>query len=150
MTGERPVLFLDVDGVLNRVGFRPTANAGLSSWIEPELAARLNRLVAASGAVVVMASSWREGRSLDVLRRELVAASVDVPLIDTTPVLPGLPRWAEIQAWLDTQQPPVARFVIVDDERDMGPLRDQHVRISSLVGLDDDACARALAVLGAD
>ena len=39
------VLFLDVDGVLNRTGYKPAESRGLVSWIEPELAARLARTV---------------------------------------------------------------------------------------------------------
>ena len=63
-----PVLFLDVDGVLNRTGFRPMTSVGLRSWIEPELAAHLNHVCMATGAALVLSSSWREGRTLDELR----------------------------------------------------------------------------------
>ena len=141
------VLFLDVDGVLNRVGFKPEEPDGLASWIEPELAARLTALVRETGAVVVMSSSWREDEALEDLRAELARAGVDVPLVDSTPVLFGLPRWAEIEAWCDANHP--ARFVIVDDLHDMGPLAAYHVRTSVLTGLDDDAAAAARALLTA-
>jgi hypothetical protein len=48
------VLFLDIDGVLNRVEFRPGTLVGLRSWTEPELARRLCDVPRASGASVVL------------------------------------------------------------------------------------------------
>lgn len=53
------VLFLDVDGVLNRVGFHPGESVGLRSWIEPDLARRLCEVLEASGAGVVLISDRR-------------------------------------------------------------------------------------------
>lgn len=58
------VLFLDVDGVLNRTGYRPATSTGLRSWIEPELAANLSALLRVTGARIVMSSDWRIGRDL--------------------------------------------------------------------------------------
>jgi hypothetical protein len=43
------VLFLDIDGVLNRTGYRPAESEGLRSWIEPELAARSVRVSPLAG-----------------------------------------------------------------------------------------------------
>lgn len=139
------VVFLDVDGVLNRAGYRPDESVGLSSWIEAELGARLTALVRATGAVVVMSSSWRLGRSLDTLRAQLRTAGVDVTLIDVTPELRGQPRWVEIDAWCRAHAP--ARFAIIDDEPDMGPLAPHHVRTRMLTGLDAAAAAAAHALL---
>ena len=139
------VVFLDVDGVLNRAGYRPDTSVGLSSWIEAELGARLTALVCATGAVVVMSSSWRLGRSLEALRAELRTAGVDVPLVDVTPDRPGQPRWVEIDAWCSASQP--TRFAIIDDEPDMGPLAPYHVRTRMLTGLDAAAADAARALL---
>ena len=145
MTTESIVVFLDVDGVLNRAGYRPDESVGLSSWIEAELAARLTVLVRDTGAVVVMSSSWRLGRSLETLRAELRTAGVEVSLIDVTIELRGEPRWAEIEAWCRAHRP--ARFAIIDDEPDMGPLAPYHVRTRMLSGLDEAAAAAARALL---
>lgn len=140
-----PILFLDIDGVLNRAGFSPARREGLVSWIEPELAARITAVVRATGAEVVMSSSWREDRPLDELRDHLARAGVDVPLIDVTPVLSGQPRWTEIEAWCLAHQPRC--FAIVDDIADMGPLAARHVRTRMLTGLDEDAAAALQALL---
>ncbi len=132
------MLFLDVDGVLNRVGYRPGTSAGLRSWIEPELAARLNEVLRVTGAAVVLSSDWRIGRELQVLREELVAAGVDCLLVGVTPVLQGCERWREIQAWMKANRASAADTVIVDDMFDMGPLAARFVRATPLRGLDRD------------
>lgn len=139
------VVFLDVDGVLNRADFEPADDRGLASWIERELAARLTALVRATGAVLVLSSSWREDEQLDDLRAELTAAGIDAPLVGVTPVLYGQPRWAEIQAWCAAHAP--AAIAILDDLPDMGPLAAFHVRTDDAAGLDDAALAAAVALL---
>jgi len=132
------ILFLDIDGVLNRTGFHPGKSVGLRSWIEPELALRACELLAATDASVVLTSDWRRGRSLDHLREELAAAGVACTLLGTTPELTG-PRWREIDAWLTEHCVDPASTAIVDDIYDMGPLSPRFVRTSPLNGLDEDA-----------
>ena len=68
------IIFLDIDGVLNRTGYHPGQSVGLRSWIEPELASRLSTVIDATSAAVVLSSDWRVGRELDALRGELAAA----------------------------------------------------------------------------
>jgi hypothetical protein len=138
------VLFLDIDGVLNRAGFQPEDVGGLRSWIEPELAQRLTHLLHRVGAAIVMSSDWRLGRDRDALVTELHAAGIDAFLRDVTPHLPGQPRWREIEAWLAEQAVAHEHIVIVDDVPDMGPLQDRFVRTLSQSGLDADAATRIL------
>ena len=138
------VLFLDVDGVLNRTGYRPASSEGLRSWIEPLLAAQLNRVVKVTGAHVVMSSDWRIGRELAVLRAELQAAGVECDLIGVTPVLERAQRWQEIRAWMDLNE--VAEIAIVDDMFDMGPLSARFVRASPLSGLDQTTADALIAL----
>ena len=132
------MLFLDIDGVLNRTGYRPDESVDLRSWIEPELAARLSELVRALDAHIVLASDWRNGRTLEFLAGELRAAGVEGSLLDVTPVL-GQGRWREIEAWMREHDVPAEHVVIVDDGYDMGPLAARFVRCSPLHGLDEDA-----------
>jgi hypothetical protein len=139
-------LFLDVDGVLNRTGFRPDASLGLRSWIEPELARRLSDVVRRIGAQLVLASDWRRGRDLDLLRDELLAAGIDGVLVGATPVIAGGSRWHEIEAYMTEHAIPPADVVIVDDGYEMGTLAARFVRVSPLNGLDDTA-ARAIVAL---
>ena len=132
------MLFLDIDGVLNRTGYRPDVSLGLRSWIEPELAGRLSHLLRAIDASIVLASDWRTGRELAHLAEELRAAGVDGTLVGVTPKL-GQARWREIEAWMTANSVAPEHVVIVDDGYDMGPLATRFVRISPLSGLDDDA-----------
>lgn len=140
------VLFLDVDGVLNRTGFRPEDSVGLRSWIEADLAQRLCEVLHATGAGIVLASDWRLNRALDEVRDELRAAGIDAALIGATPELRGQPRWREIEAWMVQHTMAREAIVIVDDLHDMGPLAERFVRTSPLTGLDAVA-AQAIVAL---
>lgn len=139
------VLFLDIDGVLNRHGFHPGESVGLRSWIEPELARRLSEVLAATSASIVLSSDWRQGRELDQLRAELAAAGVIGDLHSVTPIL-GPPRWREIEAWLKDNTIAAEACVIVDDGFDMGPYASRFVRISPLNGLDRGAATAIIAL----
>lgn len=143
------MLFLDVDGVLNRTGYRPETSSGLRSWIEPELAAQLNQVLGTTGANIVLSSDWRVGRELQALRAELVAAGVVGLLADVTPVLQGAARWQEIQAWLEQHEVRKEDVVIVDDTFDMGPLATRFVRASPLNGMDERVAAAIVSLFGA-
>jgi len=139
------VLFLDIDGVLNRERFRPEVSLGLRSWIEPELAQRLCGVLEAINAEIVLSSDWRRGRELVVLRDELRAAGIDGTMIDVTREIRG-PRWREIETWMTENNRTPEQIAIVDDFHDMGPLQPRFVRVSPLNGLDKNA-AKALVSL---
>ncbi len=140
------VLFLDVDGVLNRTGYRPRESHGLRSWIEPELAERLNHVLRTLSADVVMSSDWRLHRTEAELGDELAAAGITCTLRGTTPVLPDAPRWREIEAWMTEHTLAPSEMVIVDDMFDMGDLAARFVRTSALAGLDDAAASSLIAL----
>lgn len=55
-------------------------------------------------------------------------------------------RASEIAAWLDTHAD-VSAFVILDDDRDFGPLSARHVRTDSSVGLTEEDVRRAMEFL---
>lgn len=133
------VVFLDIDGVLNRHGYRPAESRGLVSWIEPELAARLAREVAAIDARVVLASDWRIGRTLEALREALGAHGL--ALHDVTPSACGGGRWREIAAWIAANDGVASDIAIIDDAFDMGELAPRHVRCTPLAGFDEAAAA---------
>lgn len=86
------VLFLDVDGVLNRLS---TIAALGCTGLEPDCLRLLRRILDATDARVVLSSTWREDADL----RAIVAAELGSRLIGDTPVLATL-RGQEILAWL--------------------------------------------------
>lgn len=149
-TAEVRVLFLDVDGVLNRTGYRPATSSGLRSWIEPELAARLNEVLRRTGASIVLSSDWRVGRELHELREELLASGIDCSLLGVTPVVPGAERWRQIQMWMDENRVSAAQIAIVDDTFDMGPLAARFVRATPLNGLDKQTADAIVALFDGD
>jgi hypothetical protein len=134
-----PILFLDIDGVLNRAGFQPEDTIDLASWIEPELAARLDGVAREIDAELVLSSDWRIERTVEDLRGELARAGIGVALRGTTPVLAGQARWREIEAWMVEHCLQHEDVVIVDDEPTMGRLAKRHVRITPRAGFDDAA-----------
>jgi len=110
------ILFLDCDGVLNSAV--TMERVGRYLGLEAALVQRAQAMVAASGATVVLSSTWR-------LYPEMLAeVKRHFTVHDVTPDL-GTSRGAEIAAWLEAH-PEVERYVIVDDDRDMTPEQLPH------------------------
>lgn len=144
------VLFLDIDGVLNRTGFFPQATVGMRSWIEPELAARLVAILETIDAKIVLSTSWRIDSSLDELRAELHASGIDGSwLLDMTPDLPDDERWPEIDAWMKQHAIAPADAVILEDFYEMGPLTARTVMTDPDHGLDEAAASAIVALFAA-
>lgn len=145
-TPPRRLVFLDFDGVLNHYSAVIIALAeGRSLAIDRACVARLNRLVAAAEAEVVISSTWRLHHSLAELRDILEKHGFRGRVVDVTPVYEGEPRGHEIEAWLE-QYAPRARFVILDDNADMASLSPRLIQTSLDKGLQDDHVAAALAL----
>ncbi|MFL6797965.1 MAG: HAD domain-containing protein [Xanthobacteraceae bacterium] len=104
------VIFLDIDGVLNCT---TTPNPRKFPYIvDPNLCAKLRTLVGATGAEVVLSSTWR----YDPVGL-LAAKHFGIPFIGVLPDLPGQPRSVEVREWLH-RHPDVERFVVIDDDDD--------------------------------
>lgn len=128
------ILFLDVDGVLNRCEEGP--------GLEEDKLAMLQWIVEATGCQIVVSSSWRlipesYERLMEVLNKR------GIPVRGVTPDKSRLKsecstgpceRWEEITAWLEAN-PNVTQFAIVDDALEMGPLWEHFIRTKSNVGL---------------
>merc|ERR1719158_444259 len=116
-SAPRPLrlIFLDVDGVLNTAG---SANSGA---INPELLSRLREVIVATGASVVLSSTWRNWPHLRAL---IMAALPKDCVIGQTPledpkVWRNDVRPREIQTFLSSIQEhvgaKVSSWVAVDD-----------------------------------
>lgn len=88
------ILFLDFDGVLNsanyfaRVGMQDTgfSDAELLHHLDPDAVARLERIIVATGAKVVLSTSWRSFISTDEAKRLLAAKGApSVEFVGETP-----------------------------------------------------------------
>lgn len=93
------VIFLDIDGVLNHCGTRSTVLVTeaepLPLPIAPECLTRLNKLVAETGAKIVISSSWRLYARWQNLGAALVRQGLIADVIGGTPDLVGDAVWKE-------------------------------------------------------
>ena len=138
----KPVVFLDIDGVLCIKGCRPGTFA-------PECVTALNWLTDATAAQIVVSSTWRHGTGW---RERIEGKGITAKIIGRTPDLndrnPGTVIWTsvtrgtEIKTWLHRHAP--RPFVILDDDTDMDDLRDYLVQTSF-----DSGLTRPLAELAA-
>lgn len=169
-------LFLDFDGVLNSAEWQAKQVKRDGSFLrrssdelDPQAVARLNKIIAATGAKVVVSSTWRLLHTRRELMGFLVAAGFRGEIIGMTPrlhVSPYMPteravcRGDEIQQWLDwewertnlNQDVPgdqVESFVILDDDGDMDFLWPELVQTHFATGLQDEHVARAIEILNA-
>lgn len=104
------VLFLDIDGVLNSEEYAISLGKGGMLGINPEAVKILDRILEATGAKLVISSSWRGSSDLLADIRSNVGEYIDI-----TPRLSGI-RGLEVKTWLDTN--PVDRYAILDDDSD--------------------------------
>lgn len=127
------IIFLDMDGVMNSDGFfQKRQNSHMDfgeGQIDDELVANLNQLVQATGAKIVISSSWRHIWDHNEIADMLVSKGFQFPesIIDQTPESEGGFRGQEIDDWLalngerqriDDQQMPIESYVILDDNND--------------------------------
>lgn len=177
------VIFLDMDGVLNSEAFllkldvahralghadpvRPKSETTcvcyrLERQVDDEAVGRLNRLIAATGAKVVISSSWRKLLDPAELLAILVNHGFVGEIIGETPrgdepelrALYEYPqhyyRGYEIGFWL-RQHPEVERFVILDDGSDMEMHTHRLVQTDAQEGLLDEHVDLAIAMLTSD
>jgi hypothetical protein len=140
------VIFLDIDGVLNSTAFLTRQHeAGIElPWPECHLdtaaVSVLNEIVAMTGAVVVVSSTWRIGVSIVWLQETLNKAGFKGLVLDKTVRLNKVARGLEIQEWLDTHKlapGETMSYVILDDDTDMEHLYPKLVHIDDHEGLTD-------------
>jgi hypothetical protein len=129
------IIFLDFDGVLNSLEWwKSPERASMIGHelhgnslrnIDPACVERLQRIVDATGARIVVSSAWRwsgkryRNGGVTHLRRYLAVRGLRNSqriVIGCTPCLPHAIRGIEIRAWLD-RRPDIERFAVIDDER---------------------------------
>lgn len=152
------VIFCDFDGVLNSRrymrGFNDPATGYLqephpNERFDEECVARLNKIVEATGAYVVVTSTARVHKRRVQLQEMLVKKGFKGVVYDKTPDNP--PRRGEIVEWIVDYRRyerlgTLDAYVILDDERVGG--HDAHeVNTNPEVGLSDADVERAIAIL---
>lgn len=137
----KPVVFLDIDGVLYHAGegceYDPPA--GVHTYYEcfrfdKSCIEQLNRLTDAMDAEIVISSTWRLHDPFGDLVRFLRGQGVKARIIGRTPRLPGEVRGLEILNWLKGQD---RDYVVIDDDDDITPHVPKEKFIHTLGGFHE-------------
>lgn len=162
----KPIVFLDIDGVLNtskNYHEWNMANSANDIWVpdaddpfilklfDPINVAHLNTLTTCINAEIVVSSSWRMlyKNDFNKLRDILISAGVVANIIGTTPtIIPE--REGAIQAWLLGTCKKEVPAIILDDDNRFIELRPWLVEVSQFTGFierDIDIAIKKLEVL---
>ncbi len=154
---SRPVIFLDVDGVLNTHDGWAAGHNGITS-LDPGPVARLNQLCQMTRAYIVVSSTWRGGpyRGPEGCRaklRRLGVTGAFHPQWRTRKRAPdewsyeSRGRGRQIRDWL-LAHPEVTSWCILDDDSDMLPEQmPRFIQTRHKDGIQDAHVLRALALL---
>lgn len=159
MTNKLKILFLDIDGVLNSGKYIISLAGGFDDPInqmDPVAVARLNTITDATGAKIVVSSTWRlafkrHPTPLDAITRCFRSYGITGDIIGMTIDKANAVRncrGKEIQAWLDDNHGQVDVFVIIDDNSDMGRLLPKLIQTKFEDGLQDEHVEAIIDLLG--
>lgn len=154
-SGNMPmkVIFLDVDGVLNNRHTRTRTGEGWC-FVDDFLVARVRKIVDATGAVIVLSSTWRDewniedeslnGPDFNELRAKFNEFGMD--FFSRTGAWKMRGRGWEIMDWLERHEA-IESFVILDDWNDMEPVRDHLILTNPSLGLTEEQVQEAIKIL---
>jgi len=180
------VIFLDIDGVLNSNDWYVyRKNLMIEGKIvkeyplhefDPKAVTRLNRIIAETGAKIIVSSTWRIGRRVEDLQELLNSVGVIGEVIDVTPRMHGtliqgnkedysVPRGCEIDwclnkydfvraGWSSKMQKEflekskIENYIILDDDSDMLFQQTEHfIQTDFMYGLTDEDADKAIEIL---
>jgi hypothetical protein len=144
------IIFLDIDGVL--INRQSLLSCEYLERADKPCVDALNRIVASTGALIVVSSDWRQGRTVAELQGILAEWGVKATVVGTTPVpgewLVSTSRGDEIEAWMNTfGRESIASFVIPDDNADMNGLSPFLVKTEFEPGLTESDADHAIKIL---
>lgn len=154
------VIFLDVDGVLNYEGYSERLTAAGYPFADRALVEKLGHIAGATGAKVILSSTWRQGfydiadgrydtdEAKDYARLAAELASCGIEIAGATPMCGSVTRGEEIAEFFNRWQgEKIESFVILDDMPVMYPYVRRFVHTDYTRGLTDEDVAQAIAVL---
>lgn len=157
------IIFLDMDGVMNGYPFldsipdRPLSGfhekENRTWWeemINPKCVERLQTIVEATEAKVVLSTSWRMFWEPDEMQEMLEDKGFAGEIIGKTPRrgFSGGRRGQEIQQWLDDTDLDIEAYVALDDCAFMYPVTDRWVQTSEdRNGITDEEAQQAIDML---
>jgi len=148
------IIFLDIDGVLvNQAALLAGRGPDGNVRFAPECVRALNAITDATGAAFVISSNWRRFNqdmpailAANDVKGEIVGQTPDLAHERPSGIAIGVERGHEIKAWMGHLWQP-ERFIILDDEADMGELLPRLVQTNYVTGLTDSDAQRAIAML---
>lgn len=161
-----PIIFLDIDGILKtpqgdvywaRRGIKNLVDPDepcISHYLCPTACSNLQFILdEVSEAKIVITSTWRKYVPLARIKSVLERNGVDpTRVIDQTKEIYKGCRGDEIEAWLQQNyghEESMPKFVILDDDSDMGPLNSKLIQSYGFNGLSFSEAHRAASALGA-
>ena len=150
----RKIVFLDIDGVLNTEHYQGLLQYQGKSWqdeygafFDPNAVKQLKRIIDATGADIVVESSWKY-LGLDAMKELWEVRNLPGTIIDITPSLLGGNKGVEIASWLSKYAKQDIRYVIIDDEYVILDSQLPHFILTNpYEGITEEQANRAISML---
>lgn len=140
------IIFLDIDGVLNN-----KISAAQGVHLQPSKVIKVRDLCIATGALVVITSTWRIRADLKMLKELLWATGFSWEvhrIVGVTPNHYKGHRGSEIEMYI-TQHPEVGKYIIIDDDTDFFDYQKKFfVQTHWATGIMDEHVKKAIELLG--
>jgi hypothetical protein len=141
------LIFLDIDGVMNHRTHFVRSRQHQGQEFSPLAVRNLREIIKATGAKIVLSSTWRKGLTAKGLKELFAWYDLDEYILGKTPVLNDQIRGLEIQEYIKGSFQGIESFVILDDDADMGELLPYLVQTSNTHGLTDEKREEAIKIL---
>lgn len=150
------VIFLDIDGVVNCEHTKEMFNH--YTFVEDKKVEMIKQIVDATGAKIVLSSTWRFGweeddtccqlyLEFDALRKKFKEFGME--FISKTPIDSRGYRGNEIKEWLQNWKGEnIESFIILDDDNDMKPFGSRLIQTSWMKGIQEKHIKKAIKMLG--
>lgn len=150
-TQYRKIVFLDFDGVLCPINDIPIEGRDRYGMLfNPQCVNALNQIIEATGAEIVISSSWRGGLSLWKLIRMWRKRNMKGAIVGVTPSQNNH-RGDEIDMWIKLHN--LINYVIIDD-MGLAQFHEHHkshlVICNGRIGIDETVVKRAIKILNSE
>jgi hypothetical protein len=149
------IIFLDIDGVLNTERFikyqiehHECDPYEADFNFDPICMKNLKKLIDKTNSYIVISSSWRTSKRLiNEISNNLKLYDINNRFFSSTPNLIDKTRGEEIEFWLDCFSDMNLNYIIIDDENDVGKLKNRLVLCDQYYGFTKIELEKALELL---
>lgn len=145
------IIFLDIDGVMNHQNHFVRSKKHILQEFCPIAEKNLKRIIHECNAKIVVSSSWRKIHAsvanTPITEWLFSHYGLEDYVIGVTPYLANEIRGKEIQNYIENCTHSVDKFVILDDDNDMGELIEHLVQTDYRYGLTDEKCEESIKIL---